>query len=397
MVNKMFNINFLDKTIYFFICVYVTLSCTEVLGAMHFLRGALFLGIIRFIMKPFKITMQTKHFWYIGTFLLALIATIFFDKGNYYEGIKFWRLEYLATMLPMVAILLFVKKDQIRNIIMCLLVSLSITNVYAIWQAFHGSTRAEGLAGGIMQLGGVLILLIPLTILLIINKESMPSIYRPFLIVTLLLEIPAVFFNATRITWIALLIVIPLLLLFVQKDKKKAIAYSLVLMILFIGICSVIPQTQVRLNNMFDKSYQSNSERILMWKSAWSMFIDHPITGVGLGNYKEEYQGKYISPSAKEREHIHAHNNILHLAAATGLLGVGAYLVMFSYFLYESFRKWYHKKTIGPLIFFLATVGFLIQGVTDYNIGVLGVVCKIYWMVLAIYLVLDGAVSVEDR
>jgi|GEM_PF-6185372 len=397
MINKIVAINFLDRMIYLFICAYVTLSCTEMLGAMHFMRAAVILGIIRFMMKPLRITIQTNHFWYIGAFFLAILSTIFFDSGNYYEGTKLLRLEYLAKMIPMVLMLLFIKKEQIRNILLCFMASLCITNLYALWQVFHGFTRVGGLSGGAMQLGGALILLVPLTVLLIINKEYMPSAYRPFLIITLLLEIPVVFFNATRITWIILMIVIPLLLLFVQKNKKKAIAYSLILVILFIGICNSIPQAQERLNVMFDKSYHNNSERLLMWQSAWSMFTDHPFTGVGLGNYQEQYYGKYISPLANELTVVHAHNNMIHLAATTGLLGVVAYIAMFGYFLYESLRKWRYKKTIAPLIFFFATLGFLIEGMTDYTIGFGNLTVKIYWMLLAIYLVLDGAVSVEDR
>lgn len=396
MVNNLFTINFLNKSLYFFIYAYVTLSCTEVLGAMHFMRGALFLGVIRFMMKPLKITIRTNHFWYIGAFLLAILSTIVIDKGNYYGGIKFLRSDYVATMLPMVCILLFIKKDQIKNILLCFMISLFMTNCYALWEAFHGVNRVWGLTGGYMQLGGALILLVPLTLLLIIDKEFIPAVYRPFLIITLLLEIPVVVFNATRITWIALLIVVPILLLCVQTNKKKAIIYSLLLVILFIGICNVNPYVQGRLSVMIDKSYQPNSERILMWQSAWNMFRDHPITGVGLGNYTEQYYQQYISPAAKEQT-VHAHSNIMHLAATTGLVGVMAYTAMFGYFLYESFKKWRYKKTIAPLIFFCSTLGFLIQGMTDYNIGFIGVVAKIYWMLLAIYLVLDGAVSVEDR
>ncbi|GMB01267.1 O-antigen ligase family protein [Pelosinus sp. IPA-1] len=396
MVNKIIPIELFNKIIYFLVCAYVTLSLTETLGAMHFIRGALLLGIIRFMVKPMKITIQTSHFWYIGAFLLAIIFTIFFDKGNYYEGIRFLRSDYLGTMLPMICVLFFIKKDQIRTIILCLMASLNITNLYALWEAFHGIDRVYGMAGGYMQLGSALILLVPLTVLLIINKEFMPSVYRPFLMITLILALPVVFFNATRITWIALLIIIPILLLCVQKNKKKAIAYSLVILILFIGICSAIPNAQGRLHVMVDRSYQPNSERILMWQSAWHMFLDHPMTGVGLGNYKEQYYTKYISPSAQEQT-VHAHSNMMHLAATTGLLGVGAYFAMFGYFLYESFKKWRYKKTIAPLIFFFATLGFLIQGMTDYNIGFIGVAAKIYWMLLAIYLVLDEAVSVEGR
>lgn len=396
MVNEIFSINFLNKLIYFFICAYVALSCTEVLGAHYFLRGAFILGLLRFIIKPMKITMHTKHFWYIGMFLLVILFTIVLDRGNYYEGIRFLRSDYLATMLPMILILLFIKKEQIRNVILCLLVSICVTNLYALWEAFHGINRVWGLAGGYMQLGGALILLVPLTLLLIVNKEFIPAIYQPFLLVTLLLEIPVVFFNATRITWIALLIVIPVLLLCTQKNKKKAIAYSMILVILFVGIGNIIPYAHERLEVMVDKSYQANSERILMWQSARQMFVDHPLTGVGLGNYKEQYYTKYISSAAKEQT-VHAHSNIMHLAATTGLLGVFAYVAMFGYFLYEGFRKWQDKRTIAPLIFFLATLGFFIQGITDYNIGFIGVVSKIYWMILAIYLVLDGAVRVEDR
>jgi putative inorganic carbon (HCO3(-)) transporter len=67
-------------------------------------------------------------------------------------------------------------------------------------------------------------------------------------------------------------------------------------------------------------------ERLAHWQAALGMLSDHPLLGVGIGNYVPVYAG-YALPGWKDPLG-HAHNYYLHVAAETGLLGLGAYLLL---------------------------------------------------------------------
>lgn len=389
----------LDKIAYLLLCLYVLFSCLDNLGANRFLRAGVIVGIFYLVLQFPKVHCKTKHLYYIGFFLGALIFTIFFNPvgGNYYAGLRMIRSDYVLTLMPMALILLFVRtKEQLQVLLICLLTSFTMGNLFAIPEYFSGVQRVDGMSGGIMQLASALILLIPTFYLLYADRDFMLK-YKRFLIAALIIALPVVFFNATRIVWIALTVTMPIAIFMnMGRFQIKTIAAVVVIAAVFFGIGSLLPSTKSRLDVMFDPTYQSNSERKLMWNSAWNMFKDHPLFGIGLGNYKDLYFGRYISPDAKE-ETVHAHSNIMHLAATTGILGAGAYIAMSGYFLYESFQNWRRTRNTAPILFFCATLGFLIHGLTDYNIGFIGVSAKIYWMILGIYLVMDQLIIVENR
>jgi len=67
-------------------------------------------------------------------------------------------------------------------------------------------------------------------------------------------------------------------------------------------------------------------ERLAHWEAALWMLGDHPILGVGIGNYVPTYPA-YALPGWKDALG-HAHNYYLHVAAETGLVGLAAYLFL---------------------------------------------------------------------
>nr|RPI54480.1 MAG: O-antigen ligase domain-containing protein [Chloroflexota bacterium] len=69
-------------------------------------------------------------------------------------------------------------------------------------------------------------------------------------------------------------------------------------------------------------------ERMAHWQSALAMWTDHPWLGVGIGHY-EPAHGRYALP-LWPYPLGHAHNYYLNVAAETGLLGLLAYLLLWS-------------------------------------------------------------------
>lgn len=77
-------------------------------------------------------------------------------------------------------------------------------------------------------------------------------------------------------------------------------------------------------------------ERLAHWQAAWQMWTDHPWLGVGIGNYEPVYSRyalpQWLLPLG------HAHNYYLNIAAETGILGLGAYLLLWGVALFQVWR-----------------------------------------------------------
>ena len=132
-----------------------------------------------------------------------------------------------------------------------------------------------------------------------------------------------------------------------------------------------------------DLRAKSNSERMLVWTSAFQMFKDNPIFGVGYGQYKDAYQTKYISPDAKETYLEHAHSNIFQLLAECGIIAASTFLLMWGYLSYFSLRRWFKDKNFEWLVFFCVLWGFMLHGLTEFNFET-SVPSRIFWYSLGL-------------
>lgn len=370
-----------------------------------FSRTALYLGILRLILRrsDIKINIQTYHVKLILFFILTMLLSVFFNNINndYIQGVKFLRNKYLMDIFPMFLIVYFIKgKKEASIIFFCLIVSFCITNLYGIIEHFQGVSRVKGLTDQVMDLAGILILLFPANLILFLSADRSCK-YRYFFLMALIVAIPVILFNQTRAVWTTLGFLIPIILYHFVKKAWKFWASILIFFSLFSFVIIGNVTYYARFNSIFDLNYQSNSERFLMWNSAFQMFADHPIFGVGLGNYSQQYQNQYISPQAKEPNLGHAHNNIFHVLAENGVIGGIAYFMMFGYFAYEGYFRWKHTKCVEAFIFLVATLGIFIQGLTEFNLYWKLTTIRAYWIILGVYLIFnisaDGKVLIESR
>jgi putative inorganic carbon (HCO3(-)) transporter len=98
-------------------------------------------------------------------------------------------------------------------------------------------------------------------------------------------------------------------------------------------------------------------ERLAHWEAAWGMLEDHPLLGVGVGNYVPTYPS-YALPGWKDPLG-HAHNYYLHVAAETGIAGLAAYALLVAACFWQG---WLATRSLtGPA-----------QGVALGVLGVLG-------------------------
>lgn len=69
----------------------------------------------------------------------------------------------------------------------------------------------------------------------------------------------------------------------------------------------------------------STAERLAHWIAGIRMFLTHPLTGVGIGNYPDAYPSYYLTIFVNSLGH--AHNYYINIAAETGVIGLAAFLL----------------------------------------------------------------------
>lgn len=107
----------------------------------------------------------------------------------------------------------------------------------------------------------------------------------------------------------------------------------------FIMLVTVFTMLSISpIGNRFITSFNikegSNQGRIVMWQSAMRIIQQHPLIGVGLGNYSRE-----ILPSASYRDPIYAHNLFLDIAAETGIINALIFLGIVSISIMRLIKK----------------------------------------------------------
>jgi O-antigen ligase len=81
--------------------------------------------------------------------------------------------------------------------------------------------------------------------------------------------------------------------------------------------------------------------RSVIWSTSFNIFKDHPLFGIGFGNFPIFYQRYLKVPS---EIFGHAHNDFLNVAVNAGIVGFLAFIFMWVVFLKNLLRRYKEKK-----------------------------------------------------
>ena len=112
--------------------------------------------------------------------------------------------------------------------------------------------------------------------------------------------------------------------------------------------------------------------RLISWKAAAKDFKNHPIMGVGFGNYAlvfdRYFDAKFYDYTKSETYFDRAHNNLIDLASTTGLIGLVAYLSIFVAVAWYLIRSlWHNPRQIEPLILIGLFTAYFIQNLAVFD------------------------------
>lgn len=265
----------------------------------------------------------------IGLLGVAILLS-FFNAIDYARAIENTLDEYVLLSIIFIISLDVIKTEkQITDLLKIGVLSGLLVGLYGVYEHYVlGHERIESTFSLATQTGvyliGVVLLTFAFMFLRKTNKRS--TLINAFLFFTFILF--CTFLTGSRAAWLGFGAGAAFLLIHAFKgdkqDSLKKIGVVLVILLLtaaFVDLDWII----TRLASITDFSNSSNRQRIMMYLGGLAMWKDHPLIGIGMGQFPLVY-AEYRMEGAKIFTHLHCF--YLHLLVETGLIGFAAFLFL---------------------------------------------------------------------
>jgi len=354
-------------------------------GGLSYTQAAMLLATIawalRVLAHPERRISLGRLFPLWATLLWALLLATSFTPYSQAEAFKETLRWAEAFLIWLIAINTLQRRWQIIGLIACLLLAPAADAVIGLSQFLTGNgppsfritpdqifVRAYGTIGQPNSFAGYLNMAWPLALALALGAtaalwqrreasgaERAAQIRRLSLMIGLWLVaallLTALTASFSRGAWIGALC--GLLVMALAHSRRSArwmiAALGIGVLVLALGGIGLLPPvvaerlTSITRNlTFFDASTAEVTtenfavvERMAQIQAGWRMFMAHPLTGVGPGNYTPAYPDFAVLPWYRSRGH--AHNYYLHMAAEAGIIGALAYLALLLGACYQAF------------------------------------------------------------
>lgn len=343
-----------------------------------------------------------KEKWFLPVALLFVLAWVglIWSPDPLGMGLKFAKKSHYWLYALALASVLY-KKKPAENLIKAFLAGLVINAFVGFLQYLKVvpiiskyGTVYTGLHGGYNTLAIFLILgILTVSFYFRIAKGKRRVFLFGFMMLVYFLHLVILFGRGGYLTF---LILSPIIVYNISRGKGLkvvALAYLIIIM-----IASFSPIVQYRFKETikatqthFEKGegysngekYSASLDRIYMWRWALHLFKNHPIIGVGTGGYQQS-----VLSAGGDMGIAHPHNNILHIAASYGIIGILA----FAWLLWTLLKAgWQDRDGIVGFFVLSSTLVLLIGGATDTHILDAGGA-----FLLAVSVGLSSTLKVED-
>ena len=260
-------------------------------------------------------------------------------------------------------------KKTLFTMLAVFFVDFGIDNLVAFYQHFSGMTdRGWGFGSSVLTISGLMVMLVPIFCVILLDS-AFPSYVKASALWALGCVGFGMYGNQSRGSWLFNMIMVPIVSLpYILKRFGCVVAVLLVLGGVVWGF-STQPQYVARFESITNTTTDgSNLGRFDVWTSSINMFKDHPVTGVGIGQWRTIYEASYRLPT--ENQHLyHAHNNFIQLLGEVGLLGLLGVLIFYGSIIVDNFVVWFKKRDPYSLCAMIAVICYVfVFGQVEYTL-----------------------------
>jgi O-antigen ligase len=142
------------------------------------------------------------------------------------------------------------------------------------------------------------------------------------------------------------------------------------------------------------------SARFALWQRSARMIADHPLHGVGLGNFRSVFEARYNPElNTDRRRGVHAHNLWLHTAGEVGIPAGILYLAIWGGALWLAGRTASRRPNAVTLGLLLASVGAFVTNLTD-NVAAQTAGMRVFlltWMLFGLVAGIESGAARDDH
>ena len=323
----------------------------------------------------------------IGFMLLCFIPSVIFSV-DIKTSAKAFAEMWIYRLMPFFMVTLFVKnKKWLKNIFVAFLIATCIDCLVAAYQAyFMNEWRPWGFGGHPLNLASLLSIIVPIYAVIMLD-DSFSIKLKQLCAIALICCIIGLVAGKSRGAWLTLGIIMPLVTFYYLAKSKKALVISLIIVLAIGAGFASSEQYKKRLLSIGNTTTDvSNADRIRVWESCFNMIGDYPVTGVGLGNFRDVYNKGHYRLKTTVQDLPHSHNNYLQLWSEGGTIGITGFMVMSLFILLRNFRLWWKTKSPFYLMIWGPWLGFMIFGMFDLIIDH-SAITKAWWFLLGMLLV----------
>ena len=260
-------------------------------------------------------------------------------------------------------------KKTLFTMLAVFFVDFGIDNLVAFYQHVSGMTdRGWGFGSSVLTIAGLMVMLGPIFCVILLDS-AFPNYVKASALWALGCVGFGMYGNQSRGSWLFNMIMVPIVSLpYILKRFGCVVAVLVVLGGVVWGF-STQPQYVARFESITNTTTDaSNLGRFDVWISSINMFKDHPVTGVGIGQWRTIYEASYRLPT--ENQHLyHAHNNFIQLLGEVGLLGLLGVLIFYGSIIIDNFVVWFKNRDPYSLCAMIAVICYVfIFGQIEYTL-----------------------------
>jgi len=343
---------YLEKTLFCFFVLFIFSSTFSIALAQISLGVSLILFLIFSIVMRYNPFVSSLKWFYlfvalyiIWMFLSALIGS------SPLKSALIIKEEWLFCVIP-IGVFLFDRQEYRNKLVSAFAMGVLLVSIYGIIQHFTGihwfkatppktATDFGYLAcGGFSNpltfgnyFGTAALFLIGYAFM---QKKKLSKLTWLFFVSTSLFSTIATVLSYSRGVIIGLAVALVILGLIAGR---RYLLFSLVAIVVIVAaIVIFMPGLTARFSGKTEKDLGGVYEggRVFVWKNSIKVIQKNPVFGVGQGNFQAAYS-TYLRPDIPEKRKLtHAHNDLLNVAAISGIPGavffLGMWVAAISYF-----------------------------------------------------------------